>query len=316
MKIGLNATTLLGRASVADMAAHAAAAESEGFAGWWLAELPTGAFDALTALAVIGQSVEHMEIGTAVVPTFPRHPVMLAGQALTVQGAIRSKLSLGIGLSHQVMMAELGLADEKPIRHLREYLDVLMPLVTEGRVDVSGEAITGRAAAIYPVTEPVDVVVAALGPQALRVAGRLTSGTNLAWVGPTTIRDHIVPTITDAAEQAGRSAPRVIATLPVGVTDKPDAAREVLTANTQMYMELPSYQAMFEREGASSTGELGLFGSADEVTERVAHLAECGVTDFAASEFGLDADDRAETRALLRQLAATHNGSNEKAENA
>jgi 5,10-methylenetetrahydromethanopterin reductase len=251
-----------------------------------------------------------LEIGTAVVPTFPRHPVMLAGQALTVQGSIRSKLSLGIGLSHQVMMAELGLADDKPIRHLREYLEVLMPLVTDGRVDADGETLTGRAAAIYPVTEPVEVVVAALGPQALRVAGRLASGTNLAWVGPLTIRDHIVPTITDAAEQADRPSPRVIATLPVGVTDDPAAAREVLTANTQMYMELPSYQAMFEREGVSSTGELGLFGSVDEVTERIAHLAECGVTDFAASEFGLDADERAQTRELLTNLAAQYNAPN------
>jgi F420-dependent oxidoreductase-like protein len=308
MKIGLNATTLLGRASVADMAAHAATAEAEGFSGWWLAELPTGAFDALTALAVIGQSIEHMEIGTAVVPTFPRHPVMLAGQALTVQGAIRPKLSLGIGMSHQAMMAELGLADDKPIRHLREYLDVLMPLVTEGRVDASGEVITGRAAAIYPVTRAPEVVVAALGPQALRVAGRLAAGTNLAWVGPKTIREHIVPTISDAAEQADRPAPRIIATLPVGVTDDPDTARSTLTANTQMYMQLPSYQAMFEREGVASTGELGLIGSVDEVREQVAHLADCGVTDFAASEFGLTADDRARTRELLKQIAAENNG--------
>ncbi len=232
---------------------------------------------------------------------------MLGGQALTVQGAITSKLSLGIGLSHQVMMTELGLADDKPIRHLREYLDVLMPLVTAGRADAQGDVITGRATAMYPVGSGVEVVVAALGPQALRIAGRLADGTNLAWVGPKTIRDHIVPTISEAAHAADRPAPKVIATLPVGVTDDPDAARQVLTANTQMYMELPSYQAMFEREGVESTGELALLGSADEVTERIAFLAECGVTDFAASEFGVNSDDRARTRELLRRLAAECN---------
>jgi len=304
MRIGINATTQLGRSDVAGFVQHARTAETDGFASYWLAEHPVGAFDALTTIAVIGQSVERMELGTAIIPTYPRHPVVLAGQALTTQSAIRGELSLGIGMSHKVMMAELGIEDAKPIRHLREYLDVLMPMIETGHVDADGETISAKADAIYPVTTPVEVTVAALGPQSLKVAGRYVAGTNLAWVGPRTIRDHIVPTISESAADAGRPAPRIVATLPVGVTDDPDTARSRLTAATTMYAALPSYQAMFEREGIAETGELGRFGSEEQVAEMLAELSEAGVTDFAASEFGLTPDDRDRTRALLKRLAA------------
>lgn len=307
MKIGLNATTLIGRASIPDFVQHALDAERAGFSSYWLAELPTGGVDCLTVLAVVGQSVEHMELGSAIVPTYPRHPLMLAGQALTVQAAIKSRFALGIGMSHKVMMADFGVDDAKPIRHLREYLDVLVPMIREGRADSSGETITGKATALHPTDTPPDITAAALGPQALRVAGAAGVGTNLAWCGPNTIRDHIVPTISDAAGGAGHGPPRVVATLPVCVTDNPDTARTTLTANTEMYMSLPSYQAMFEREGVQTTGELGLIGSEAQIEERIAHLASCGVTDFAASEFGLNSDERARTRQLLSALAATHN---------
>lgn len=303
MKIGINATTLLGRADPDGFVEHAVAAEQAGFSSYWLAEHPTGGFDALTVLTMIGQSVKTMELGTAIVPTYPRHPVILAGQALTTQAAITSKLSLGIGMSHMVMMAELGIHDDKPIRHLKEYLDILMPMIETGRVDVQGETLSARATALLRPHTPPEVTVAALGPQALRVAAKCTAGTNLAWCGPRTIREHIVPTITDAAERAGRPAPRIIATLPVCVTDDPDTARAKLTASTQMYTTLPSYQAMFQREGVETTGEFGMIGSEEQVEEMLADLAGTGLTDYGASEFGLNSDDRARTRALLSRLA-------------
>lgn len=305
MRIGINATTLLGRADPAGFVEHAVAAEAAGFSSYWLAEHPTGGFDALTVLTLVGQSVEAMELGTAIVPTYPRHPAILAGQALTTQAAIRGKLSLGIGMSHTAMMAELGIHDDKPIRHLREYLDVLVPLIENGRVDVRGDTLSARATALARPAEPPEVTVAALGPQALRVAGKHAAGTNLAWCGPRTIRDHIVPTITAAADAAGKPPPRIIATLPVCVTDDPETARATLTENTQMYMALPSYQAMFEREGVQTTGDLAMIGREDEVEEMLADLATTGVTDYGASEFGLNSDDRARTRSLLSRLART-----------
>ncbi|MCP5025019.1 MAG: TIGR03564 family F420-dependent LLM class oxidoreductase [Actinomycetia bacterium] len=306
MRIGLNATALVAKASVAAFVEHARTAEADGFDSYWVAEHPTGGFDALTVLTVVGQTVETMELGTAVIPTYPRHPMVLAGQAMTAQSAMQGRLTLGIGLSHQPMMAELGMLDDKPIRHLRDYLSVLVPLMEQGRVDFQGQSISCRATVLRPAERPPPILVAALGPQALRVAGGRTAGTSLAWVGPNTIRDHIVPRIREAAAAAGRNEPRVVATLPICVTDDPAGIRSRISANATMYTQLPSYQAMFEREGVSEPGELGLVGSEAEVEEMVAGLAEAGVTDFSASEFTPSPDERERTRALLKQLAAAN----------
>ena len=215
MKIGLNGTGLVQAADVARVVAHASTAQADGFASYWLAEHPTGGFDALTVLSLVGAQVPAIELGTAIVPTFPRHPVVLAGQALTASNSMPNLLTLGIGLSHQPMMAQLGIGFEKPIRHLREYLSVLMPLLHSGEVSYSGETLAAEAQFFKAPHKQVPVMVAALGPQALGVAGRLADGTTLAWVGPKTVREHIAPRISAAAAQANRDQPRIIATLPV-----------------------------------------------------------------------------------------------------
>ncbi len=302
MNIGINGTGLVQRASVAKIAEHASAAQTDGFASYWLAEHPTGGFDALTVLALVGQQVPQLELGTAVVPTFPRHPLVLAGQAQTAANSMENVLTLGVGLSHEVMMAQLGIGFAKPIRHLREYLSILMPLLRQGRVDYTGETLSADAQLFQVPDKQVPVVVAALGPQALAVAGRLSDGTTLAWVGPKTVREHIVPRISAAAADADRLAPRVIATLPVCVTADESAVRAAIGQGLQMYAELPSYRAMFEREGVAGPADLAIVGSADQVTEGIERLAEAGVTDFAASEFYLNPTERAQTRELLRAL--------------
>ncbi len=304
MRIGINGTPLVASASVAAVAEHVRAAEADGFASYWLAEHPSGGFDALTVLAIAGQSVQSMELGTAVIPTYPRHPLVLAGQARTVASAMAAPLTLGVGLSHQPMLAALGLADDKPIRHLRDYLSVLLPLLETGRVAYDGATLSCDATMFAPTEKPVPVVVAALGPQALRVAGTRTAGTSLAWVGPRTIREHIVPTISQAAADAGRPAPRIIATLPICVTDRPDEIRAKINASAAWYAALPSYKAMFAREGATAPADVALVGSAAEVEDRLALLAEAGVTDYSASEFTPTPETKAETRELLRRIAA------------
>lgn len=286
--------------------AHALAAEADGFASYWVAEHPTGGLDALTVLAVIGQHVERMELGTAVVPTYPRHPMVLAGQTLTTQSAVRTRLTLGIGLSHKMMMAMLGIDDAKPIRHLRDYLSVLGPLLTSGKVSYHGPTISCTAEVFKPAAAPPQLLVAALGPQALAATGALADGTSLAWVGPKTIRTHIVPSLAEAAAAAGRPAPRVLATLPICVTDDPKSIRARITQTSSMYAQLPSYQAMFEREGVSEPGELGIVGSESEVENALGVLAAAGVTDFAASEFTPSPDEKQRTRALLTRLAVAN----------
>jgi 5,10-methylenetetrahydromethanopterin reductase len=300
MRFGINGTGLVQGASIDAVIEDAARAAADGFSSYWLAEHPTGGFDALTVLAMVGMNVPNIELGTAIIPTHPRHPIVLAGQVETIRSTIGDRLTLGIGLSHAPMMAELGIGFEKPIRHLREYLSILVPLLTKGKVDFEGEVLSCRANFFRAPSTPCPIVVAALGPQALRVAGARTQGTTLAWVGARTVREHIRPQLSAAAETAGRSAPRIIATLPVCVTDEADSVRKLVGKLLAHYGELPSYRAMFDREGVGGPGELALVGNEDYVRERIAELADAGVTDFAATEFTPSKDDRVRTRELLK----------------
>jgi F420-dependent oxidoreductase-like protein len=306
MRIGINGTGLLATGSVDAIAAHAARAASDGFASYWLAEHPLGGIDALTVLSVVAQRAPSIELGTAIVPTWPRHPMVLAAQALTVQEISGGRLALGIGLSHEVMLAQLGIPMAKPIRHLREVLSILVPLLHEGKVAFEGETLRCRAELFRRAdgTAPPPVLVAALGPQALRVTGRLADGTSLAWVGPKTVREHIVPTIRSAAAEAGRPEPRIVATLPVCVTEDPARTRARARKAFSMYGGLPSYREMLSREGVEEVADLVIAGGACEVRDRLGELADAGVTDFSASEVGRDDDERERTRDLLRSLLA------------
>ncbi len=304
MRIGINGTGLVAKASVDAVSAHAQVAQEDGFSSYWLAEHPTGGFDALTVLALVGQRVPNIELGTAIVPTFPRHPLVLAGQALTIADTIAHRLTLGIGLSHEVMLAQLGIGFDKPIGHLRDYLSILAPLVQSGEVDYQGKQLSCTAKLFKPPERPVPIVVAALGPQALKVAGTLADGTTLAWVGPKTIAEHIVPQLTQAAAAAGRAQPRVIATLPVCVTAEPDKIRGMIAKNLAMYGQLPSYRAMLDREGVAGPEDVAIVGNEADVRTGIAQLRNAGVTDFAASEFTTSTEERTATRALLREFAA------------
>lgn len=303
MRIGFNGTGSVAHADIGRIAQDAAMAKEAGMSSYWLADHPTGGFDALTALAVAGQSVPDIELGTAIIPSFPRNPMALAAQTLTTSDALGGRFTLGLGLSHAPMMKELGIEFEKPIRHLREYLSILVPLLSEGKVSFEGELLSCTAKVFKKPTQPVPVLVAALGPQALRVTGRLAQGTTLAWVGTKTIAEHIVPTINEAAAGAGRELPRVLATLPLCVTDEPEKVRASIDQNLASYGQLPSYRAMFEREGVSSPSGVAVVGSRAEVEDHIGRIAEAGATDFAPTVYGLTAQERADSMALLQTIA-------------
>ena len=150
----------------------------------------------------------------------------------------------------------------------------------------------------------VQVLVAALGPQALAITGKLADGTSLAWVGPKTIRDHIVPNLNEAASSNDMPPPRVVATLPVCVTDNPEVVRASIDKGLGLYGRLPSYRAMFEREGVNNPSEVAIVGSRAEVEDKIEGLAASGVTDFAPSEYCLEKEERVATREALVDLAA------------
>lgn len=276
-----------------------------GFAHAWAVQI--FGYDALTLLAVVGREVPGIGLGTGVVPVYPRHPQVLAQQALTVQAATGDRLLLGVGLSHQVVVEGLwGYSFERPARYMKEYLSALLPLLEGEVVQQGGEMVTARTSAPLGVTAPAPpVLVAALGPTMLRLAGRMASGTITWMTGIRTVSGHVVPTIAEAAGAAGRPAPRVAVSLPVTVTDDPDRARERIDEAFAIYPTLPSYRAMLEREGASRPSEIALVGDEKGVRRHLGRLADAGVTDFVAAAVGDDAERR-RTLALLSVVTGDH----------
>jgi F420-dependent oxidoreductase-like protein len=299
MRIGIFSSSSDG--TIDGYVAEARAAERDGFASYWVAQIFGP--DALTVLGTVGREVPRIELGTSVVPTYPRHPMMLAQQALTANAMAGGRLCLGIGLSHKVVIEDMmGMSFDKPVRHMREYLSVLVPLLEERRVSFAGETYTTHAGLDIAGASRPGLVVAALGEQMLSLAAQRADGT-LTWcTGPATLRSLTVPTIRAAAERHGRPAPRVIAALPVCVTANVAGARARAAEVFAVYGQLPSYRAMLDHEGAAGPADIAIVGSAAEVSERIASLAGDGVTDFAAVEFGVTPDERAETRAALVSL--------------
>src|SRR5919199_1529103 len=225
MRIGLMIVTA-GAPDLESVLAQIDQAEAMGFASAWVSSVRS--FDALTVLALAGQRTRRIELGTFVTPTYPRHPAALAEQALAVQAASGGRLTLGIGLSHRVTMEQLlGLDWSHPIRHTREYLSCLVPLLRGEPTKFSGTEyrIDGYQLTVPGATPPT-VLVAALGPQMLRLVGRLADGTAVWMGGARYLAEHAVPTITAAAREAGRPAPRIVAGLPLCVPDDPAAARQ------------------------------------------------------------------------------------------
>jgi len=253
------------------------------------------ALDALTTMAAAAREVPGIHFGTAVVPTYPRHPVMLAAQALTVQAASGGRLTLGIGLSHQMVIENVfGMSFDKPARHMREYLEILMPTLEGEQVTFVGETLKASTFGPLQIDTPApDVLVAALGTAMLGIAGRMATGTITWMTGPVTVEEHIIPTINAAAADAGRPVPQVGVGLPVCVTDDAAAARATAAEVFAMYGYLPSYRAMLDREGVEGPADVAMVGSASEVADQVRRLAAMGVTDFCGAPFGSGDEIRA-----------------------
>jgi 5,10-methylenetetrahydromethanopterin reductase len=297
VRIGLG----VGGRTVGDAVDQVRRAADDGFASAWLSNI--FGTDAITTAAVAGSQVDGIELGTFVVPTFPRHPHAMAQQAMTAHDACGGRFTLGIGLSHQVVIESmLGLSFERPAEHLREYLSVLLPLLRSGSVAFAGRRFTVNAPLERPRDDGPGVLVAALGPVMLRLAGTLADGTATWMTGQRTIADHIVPSITAAAETAGRPAPRVVTGLPVCVTADPEAARERASRQFAIYGDLPSYRAMLDREGAEGPGDVAVVGDEDTVGAAIGGLADDGVTDFNAALYGSE-EDVARSRSVLRELS-------------
>jgi F420-dependent oxidoreductase-like protein len=291
-----------GRSPIDATVEHLAGLRDEGFGRVWLTQMPFEP-DLLTVLAVALREVDGIEVGTGVIPIQNQHPMLLAQRALTLSLIGDGRFILGLGMTHQAVTEGMwGIPWDRPVRRLREYLDGLQPLLAGAPADATGETVTTRGALQIPGAQAPDVYIAALGPQLLRLAGRRTAGTITWMTGPKTLADHVAPTLTAAAAEAERpqGAVRVVAALPVSVTDDVAAARAQAAQTFAMYAHLPSYRVMLDREGFTGPEDAAIIGDEAAVTQKIRALAAAGVDEFVGVVFDACADGRARTRALLR----------------
>jgi 5,10-methylenetetrahydromethanopterin reductase len=299
MRIGIMLGATPGPGSTLDgLIAFAKEVEEKGFPSLWLAHV--FGLDAITALALAGRETSRIELGTAVVPTYPRHPAAMAQQALTAGVASGGRFTLGVGLSHQLVIeAMMGLSYEKPAAHMREYLEVLAPLLRGESVSHQGERYRVNAGLQIEGAPTVPLLVAALGPVMLGVTARLAEGTITWMTGPKTLVDYVVPTLREAASKAERSEPRVVAGLPVAITDDVEKARERVGSVLQMYGTLPSYRAMLDREGVQGPADVALVGNEAQVGVAIDQLSETGATDLMAAIVPVEGDTAERTLEFL-----------------
>ena len=277
-------------------------AEALGIATAWV----SGRYDALMQLLLAAPATSHIELGTGIISTWQRHPVALAMQALTLQSASKGRFTLGIGVSHRFMIeGNLGF-EWRPVLHLKEYLSVLAPLMRGDTVTYDGHYLNLKdyrlgTAGLAPAPA---VIVAALAPQMLRLAGRLADGTIIFLGGLRYVTDIAVPRITDAAKRAGRAAPRIIAGAPVWVTDRPASeVRDELAPKLANYDQRPVYRAVLDMNGSARSADVVLVGRESDVRAQLDAYAEAGVTDFLGAVQADRPDEAARTYDVLSRYA-------------
>jgi len=308
MRIGLMMGPERGRYrhKVAQLAADAAAAERDGFSSVWVPQIP-GDFDAFVAITLMGQATERIELGTAVLPIQTRHPIAMAQEVMSVQAVCEGRFTPGLGVSHDwVIEGQLGLPYERPAHLMRSYLEVLNAgLRGPGSVDVENDEF--RVHSPMDVTDwgPTPVLLAALAPVMLRVAGERAAGTILWLADERAVGEHIVPRITKAAAEAGRPAPRVVAGVPVALcpNDEVDAARGWANRALGHSEYCPNYQRLLDCGDAKSEGDILAAGDESAVADRLRAFKDAGATDLAVRVLALGPDRESRRESHERTVA-------------
>lgn len=269
----------------------------------WLAQQAD--IDAISVAGLIGAAVPGLEVGTAVVPINPRHPLLISAAAQTAQAAAHGNFSLGLGLGARVIEQHVfGIDRTNTVGRLHEYLQVLRGVFEKGDANFRGDQYSIEIQ--WPVQvaggTPIPIYVAAMGPKALRITGELADGTLPYLAGPRTLSEFIVPTINDAAEAAGRPQPRVIAMVPVVVSDDLDAARRIAAEQLQFYTTIPSYQKVIAREGISDITELAAVGPAEQVRAKLQTYLDAGATDIVLSPLQTEVNELEKLWAVAASL--------------
>ncbi|MCU1685164.1 MAG: family F420-dependent class oxidoreductase [Amycolatopsis sp.] len=283
----------------------ASQAERLGLDSVWFPQLLS--YDAIAVASAVGRAVARISVGTAVVPIYPRHPLLLASAAKTAQAATGGRFQLGIGLgAKDVLEPAYGLPYPPPITHLREYLSALRPLLEGATTGFSGTTVTSHPflpTAVPGAEQAIPVLVAAMGPQALRITGELADGTLPFLAGPRALEQHIVPALTKAAADANRPAPRIIVTVPAVVTDNVEQVIASATDQLAFYETIPSHQRVFNWEGVDRAAELVVAGDEDTVAAGLRRYFDAGATEIALYHTDLAGDaDRLRTWRLAGEL--------------
>jgi len=273
--------------------------EQRGFDTMWIPHV--FGHDAIGCAALVGRATERIELGTAVVPSYPRHPTALAQQALTAGAACRGRFALGVGLSHPPVIEQmLGLSYTRRASHMREYLAVLSPLLRGEAAAFRGQEYRVEMRLEVPGAEPVPVLLAALGEKMLALAGAEAAGTILWMTGFRAIEQHVVPKLRAAAARAGRPEPRVVAGMHMALTSNLAAANARVERLLARYSSMPSYRAMIEREGSTRPADFALLGDERVLDAGLERLQSIGVTDLDANILEVDGDTRARTLDYLQ----------------
>ncbi|MCB1693024.1 MAG: LLM class F420-dependent oxidoreductase [Pseudomonadales bacterium] len=288
--------------TIDEVIARAKAIEAAGFDDIWMANI--FGLDAITTLGLIGRETKTIGLGTAVTPTYPRHPSAIAQQAMTTNAASNGRFTLGIGLSHQVVIeGMLGFSYDKPARHMKEYLSILAPLLRGEMVNYSGEQYrVNNLAFSIPGAGTTRLLVAALGPVMLNLAGKLADGTVTWMTGPNTLSSHIIPKISEGAESAGKPAPSVAAGFPIALTEKVDDTKAFISKSLQIYGQLPSYRAMLDKEGIDGPADLAIVGDENKLRTEIERLRSIGVTHFCGAISAPDKETYDRTFEFLASL--------------
>ncbi|WNI21015.1 LLM class F420-dependent oxidoreductase [Streptomyces sp. ITFR-16] len=286
-----------------ELAREAAAA---GLRSAWFGQ--TFGADSPQLAAIVGREVPGLHVGTSAIPVFGRHPLLVSSQAQTAQAATHGRYHLGLALGTKPLTeAGFGIPYERPIARLREFLTALRRLTETGEADFHGELITATTplpARVPGAEQGVPLLVAAMGPQALRASGELADGILPYLAGPRALSEHIVPAVTAAARDAGRPAPRIVALVHGVVTGDPDAARATATEQLAFYEQFPSYARVIELSGGKRASDVAVIGDEKAVAAEVRRYRDAGATEvvFAGTDLAGD-EDRRRTWALLGELA-------------
>ncbi len=275
--------------TIDEIGAAAKAAEDAGIDRIWFSQRL--GWDALTLIAGVAPYTSTIGYAVGVVPAYPRHPLALAAQALSVQVLTGNRLTLGVGSSHPHMVeGMLGLSMDRPAAYMREYVEALGPLLAGEPTDYVGERLTARGQVDIAGAETPELILAALGPRMLKTAGELTAGTATSWAGPEVIENFIRPTIDRAATAAGRPEPQVIAGVCVAVTDDPDATRQWIHDQFGAAGDMPSYRAVLDRGGKAGPEDTAVLGDEEAVAKELQRFADAGTTEFLVCPVGTDAE--------------------------